>query len=117
MIGQSSFEYSDGVTDVYFAGSRKQWEEIAFGPFNGSLFNANIHYNCMLVNILTLPDSLNIIDPEAFTGLPAVDAIRIPASVSTIASDAFDPGMILLVPTDSAWVTWAENNGYVAIEE
>lgn len=68
-------------------------------------------------NILALPDALTTIESEAFTGLPSVDAIRIPAGVTTIAADAFDPGITLLVPAGSQWVQWAEDNGYVPVEE
>ena len=70
-----------------------------------------------LLDVLELPASTIIIESEAFTGLPSVYAIRIPASVTNIASDAFDKGMVLLVPTGSVWAEWAETNGYTAIEE
>ena len=67
--------------------------------------------------MLELPARTITIESEAFTGLPSVYAIRIPASVTNIASDAFDKGMVLLVPTGSVWAEWAETNGYTAIEE
>jgi len=47
-------------------------------------------------NVLTLPSSLTTIESEAFKDLPNVDAIRIPASVTGIAADAFDSSVILL---------------------
>ncbi len=68
-------------------------------------------------SILSLPTSLTTIESEAFTGLPSVDAIRIPANVTSIASDAFDPDMVLLVPANSQWVQWATDYGYTPIEE
>ena len=67
--------------------------------------------------IFNLPASLTIIESEAFAGLPNVDAIRIPAHVTSIAPNAFDPGTTLIVPVGSAWVQWAEDNGYGVIEE
>ena len=70
-----------------------------------------------LLDVLELPASTIIIESEAFTGLPSVYAIRIPESVTNITSDAFDKGMVLLVPTGSVWAEWAETNGYTAIEE
>ena len=73
--------------------------------------------NVLPQTILSLPLSLSSIESEAFTNLPNVDAIRIPASVTTIATDAFDPGMTLLVPAGSQWIQWADDNGYVAVEE
>ena len=70
-----------------------------------------------LKNVLNLPADIRIIDDEAFTELPNVYAIRIPESVVSIAPDAFDKRIILLVPTGSAWKEWAKTNGYTVIEE
>ena len=67
--------------------------------------------------ILILPASLTAIESEAFAGLPNVEAIRIPAGVTSIAPDAFDPGMTLIVPAESPWVQWAEDNGYIPVSE
>ncbi len=65
---------------------------------------------------LVLPDGLTVIGSEAFTGLPADTVIRIPASVTDITADAFDPKTILLVPAGSAWVEWSVTNGFVPLE-
>ena len=67
--------------------------------------------------VLTLPADLTAIGSEAFAGLPGVDGIRIPAGVTDIAPDAFDPGVTLLVPAGSGWAQWAAENGYAAVEE
>ena len=82
---------------------------------NYTIQNATIHY--YPTNILTLPTSLTTIETEAFINLPNIDAIRLPANITTIASDAFDPGMILLVPEGSPWIQWADEHGYQPIVE
>ena len=67
--------------------------------------------------VFSLPASLTTIESEAFVGLPNADAIRIPASVTAIADDAFDPGVTLIVPSGSRWVQWATDHGYGVVEE
>ena len=69
------------------------------------------------INILNIPANTQTIESEAFTGLPIVHAIRIPESIISIAPDAFDKGIILIVPAGSEWVEWAQTNGYKYIEE
>lgn len=44
-IGEGAFEACNQLTDVYYAGSQEQWGKITIGNYNGSLINANIHYN------------------------------------------------------------------------
>ena len=64
------------------------------------------------LRILELPADLTTIESQAFVDLPQADAIRIPAGVASIAPDAFDQDILLLVPEASDWVQWAESNGY-----
>ena len=118
-IQQSAFESSNGLADVYYTGTEEQWAALreATGPFNAPLFNAALHCGSPLFSrILLLPESLEAIGSEAFTCLDAVDAIRIPASVHSIAADAFDQGMVLYVP-GAGWAKWASDNGYTPIVE
>ncbi len=84
---------------------------------NDSTITDTVEVLVQVPNTFLLPTSLTVIESQAFTELPNVDSIRIPANVTSIATDAFDPGMVLLVPSGSSWIQWAENNGYVAIEE
>ena len=43
-IKDGAFFYCISLKDVYFLGSKKEWEQIVIGPFNGNLTEANIHY-------------------------------------------------------------------------
>ena len=69
------------------------------------------------LNILNIPANTKVIESEAFTGLPNVHAIRIPGNVMSIATDAIDKKIILLIPAGSEWIEWAQINGYTVIEE
>lgn len=59
-IGISAFEYCNSLTDVYYSGTKSQWDANFMGCIidpNGSIFTATIHYNS------TGPDELD--DPVA----------------------------------------------------
>ena len=43
-IGYDAFYNCDSLTDVYYTGSKEDWQEISLG-FNYNLTGANIHYN------------------------------------------------------------------------
>ena len=116
-IGFGAFMNCDSLTDVFYAGTENDWTQIDIGEENDSLINAAIRFGSQAENVLTLPAQLIVIESGAFTGLPNVTAIRIPDGVQMIDEDAFDPGMELRVPAGSPWVEWAEDNGYIAVEE
>ena len=60
--------------------------------------------------VLTLPASLTAIESEAFAGL-TVDVIVIPATVQSIAPDAFsDTGAVLSVTAGSYAENWAKEH-------
>lgn len=44
-IGDRAFNFCSRLTDVYYSGTRTQWETIAIGKWNESLDNATIHYS------------------------------------------------------------------------
>ena len=44
-IGSYTFVYCDSLTDVYYTGTKNQWEKISIGDHNDDLLNATIHYN------------------------------------------------------------------------
>ncbi len=77
---------------------------------NQPLLDAVIHYAAEN-RILDLPDSLTVIESEAFADLPDAEAVILPAGIAVIAADAFDKTVILIVP-DEQWACWAEENGY-----
>ena len=67
--------------------------------------------------ILTLPSNLTTIESEAFLGLRNVGVIYIPASVISIADDAFDPGVVIAAPEGSYAISWAKANGFAYLDE
>ena len=111
-INESAFFGCSNLANVYYSGTNTQWNQINIGSYNDPLLDATIHYNSRwFTSILTLPANLTAIESEAFSGLPGVEAIRIPAAVTTIATDAFDKTVTLLVPNDRL-AQWADANGY-----
>ena len=112
-IGRQAFDDCPSLTDVYYTGSSEQWAAISMDSGNEPLTNAEIHYNYRpITNILTLPASLTTIESEAFTGLGNVDAVSIPATVTSIAEDAFDAGIVIIAPAGSYAETWANDHGF-----
>lgn len=43
-IEESAFRYSSNLKDVYYGGTREQWNEISIKAYNDDLRKANIHY-------------------------------------------------------------------------
>ena len=44
-IGAIAFSGCDNLTDIYYAGSEEQWNQITIGEYNEDLENITIHYN------------------------------------------------------------------------
>ena len=44
-IGEEAFFHCSNLTDVYYAGTEEQWNNISFGQDNEDLLNATIHFN------------------------------------------------------------------------
>ena len=45
-IGMYAFSGNSSLTDVYYAGTKAQWQAINIGSYNEPLSSATIHYNC-----------------------------------------------------------------------
>ncbi len=91
-----------GVYRIYATSSKEGW---------ASEFSVLwVHLETVGDRILTLPASLTAIESQAFADLTNVDAIRIPASVESIADDAFSGSdIVILTPVGSYAETWAQN--------
>ena len=64
-------------------------------------------------NVLILPNHTKMIESEAFAGLTNVDIIVIPASVTSIADDAFaGSDIIIIAPSSSYAYRWAQSHGF-----
>ena len=113
-IGEDAFHGCTSLTNVYYDGTPEMWEAIEIEAGNTSLKMA--YYG--LHNILTLPAGLQVIESEAFAELTNADAIRIPASVTDIAEDAFNgTSAVILAPAGSYAAQWAADRGLEVIEE
>ena len=44
-VGYNAFSYCKNLKDVYFKGTKEQWDKIIINPYNDYLLNANIHYS------------------------------------------------------------------------
>ena len=60
---------------------------------------------------LVLPADTEVIESGAFVGV-AAEAIQLPAGVTQIATDAFDPDIVLIVKPGSYAESWAQANGF-----
>ena len=106
------------LTDIYYGSNMRDWEAITVGTYNDSLSSATIHYTKILTHVLTLPSALTTIESEAFADLSAVDGIRIPETVTSIAEDAFRGSDItILTPIGSYAAQWAEAHGIPVVTE
>ena len=47
-IDSGAFGNGTSVTDVYYEGTKTQWNKITIGEYNENLTNAAIHYNASL---------------------------------------------------------------------
>ena len=56
-IGFSAFGSCDKLKDVYYSGTRTQWESVEIGDSNSCLTDATIHYNAVHVHDLQLVPS------------------------------------------------------------
>lgn len=111
-IGIDAFNECASLTDVYFYGSKAQWAAISIEEGNDCLTGAAIHYS-VFDYVLTLPASLTVIESEAFAGLANVDAVSIPATVTSIADGAFDAGIVIIAPAGSYAESWANDHGFI----
>ena len=66
---------------------------------------------------LRLPKFLTVIESEAFADLKDVDAISVPATVTSIADDAFDTGVVIIAPAGSHAEAWAVSHGFKVIHK
>ena len=139
-IDSSAFCGCDNLEDVYYSGTKEQWEAIGIDVDNDPLHNATIHYGTAPDFIL--PDSLTTIEAEAFEGgafryvqlpegvtsigsrafadCPNLAYIYIPEETDTIARDAFEgvSGLTILGHSGSYAEVYAQRNGiaFIAVE-
>ena len=110
-IDPEAFKSCTNLKDIYYTGTKAQWEAIDIDDYNEPLHNATIHYID-----LSLPASLTAIESEAFAG-GGFSSVRIPAGVTFIADDAFGNRTnltIISVPGSTA-ETFATAHGFTFV--
>ena len=110
-IGEAAFLSCSSLSEVAYAGTADQWNNIVIGGSNSPIITATFHFVPVTVNFV-LPVSLTVIESQAFTGIPAGSAVRIPDNVANIASDAFDRNILLVTPSGSYAARWANEHGF-----
>ena len=112
-IGNGAF-CGCGLTEIFYGGTEEEWNNISIGYENDSLEDATLY--CLVEPDLVLPASLTVIESKAFVNLPEGLVIFVPATVKSIAGDAFDNGVIILTPAGSYASSWAASHGFECIE-
>ena len=105
-IGSYAFSGTSSLTNIYYHGTSSEWA--AVGKSGLSTTGKEVHFlgATTIQPDLLLPASLTVIESEAFRGLN-VRYIQVPATVTSIADDAFDGDVALLVTRDSYAEEWA----------
>lgn len=109
--GHSEYEKTEGTITVHADQEGEISAEIYVSDYNGFFYitkDARVYVEPF---ILYLPRNLTAIEEEAFLHT-AADHIDIPDSVTSIGSNAFPEGAILIVTPDSYAESWAESNGF-----
>ena len=87
-IDQYAFDYCDYITDVYYGGTKEQWNAIQIGTGNSDLTSAEIHFGTKLIEadgVIYTEDMATLV---AFSDKKS-GTFTVPATVKTIASKAF----------------------------
>lgn len=92
---------------------------VGFGKlYQKGSFTVKLDFTNDFQHVLTLPASMTTIESEAFAGLANVDAVRIPASVVSIADDAFEGSQVVIItPHESNAENWAREHEFEFINE
>ena len=105
-IGSYAFSGTSSLREIYYHGTASEWA--AVGKSGLSTTDRTVYFLSTeaIQPDLVLPASLTTIESEAFKGLN-VRYIQVPATVTSIAADAFDGDVALLVPEGSYAEEWA----------
>ena len=135
-IGDYAFRGCSNLTDIYYFGTRSQWNKVIIGNDNECLGNAIIHFcapDMVLPAELTsisseafagggftyikLPDKCITIGPRAFADCPNLMYVEIPNEKVEIASSAFAGvnGLTILGVSGSTAEAYAAAHGYTFI--
>ena len=116
-VGIFAFYGCDSLTDVYFRGSREQWNAVSVDDLNDPLTEAALHVPAPRAADADLPEDLAVIESQAFRDLVADTLVRLPASLAEIADDAFpsaegENSVAFIAPPGSYAEAWGLAHGY-----
>lgn len=91
-------------------------EKLVLGDINGAAFEHDLETGAVAIADFVLPASLTAIESQAFAGVKAT-IIYVPENVQSIAADAFDSAVTLIVKADSDAQSAAQagNLHYIAV--
>ena len=129
-IGERAFDGCDDLSDVYYGGTKIDRTKIEINECYGGVIDETHNGNAPLINAtwhyqpidyssystLILPADLKVISAAAFSGT-AAELIVIPASVTSVAADAFDNCPNLQYIVNCSDVTITAPNGVIVIGE
>lgn len=93
-IGENAFSLSADLTDVYYEGSKAEWEKIEICPNNDALLNANIHHRTKDFSRLTLSD-------ETYTYSGAEKGLTVSGNLPSGSDVAYTYNGLPQKPTDA----------------
>ena len=105
-IGSYAFSGTSSLREIYYHGTSSEWAAVDKSGLSTTGKEVEFLGATLIQPDLVLPASLTTIESEAFKGLN-VRFIQVPATVTSIAADAFDGDVALLVTADSYAEEWA----------
>ena len=89
-VGAEAFQYCDNLTTVYTTMDIAHWCAIDFeDETSNPLCNAQLYVNGLLIDVLTIPNTVTSIGNWAFANCKSLMSVSIPSSVMYIGIDAF----------------------------
>lgn len=114
MIAQGAFAGCRELTDVYFHGTRDEWENIEIGEGNGPLLNAVLHCKEPLMYLTSIPaygEHKNI-EGVVLMG----DGSTLDISAYKVTAYIYTPWGWYVKPTDAKPFVTLDSNGYFSLQ-
>ena len=93
IMGSSGAPFANSeITNLYYAGTVKEWCSISFSAKTSSPTNyaTNFYIDGALINNLVIPDGVTKIPNYAFRGYKSLNSVTLPASVTSVGNESFN---------------------------